>query len=105
MFNSRGSAGDGGLATATQLFYPSAVAVATAAQQLFIADSWNHAVRMVDLVTGFLTTLAGKLGSYGKSGDWGHAQQGMLHYPTGIATTMLATSIYVADTSNHAVRL
>ncbi len=53
-----GFSGDGGPATAADLFIPLAVAV-DAAGDLFIADYGNHRVRRVDAETGIITTLAG----------------------------------------------
>jgi uncharacterized protein (TIGR03437 family) len=53
-----GFSGDGGPATAADLFIPLAVAV-DAAGDLFIADYGNHRVRRVDAETGIITTFAG----------------------------------------------
>jgi len=38
------------------------------ARQLYVADAGNHAVRLVDFATGRLVTVAGVLGSSGRSG-------------------------------------
>jgi sugar lactone lactonase YvrE len=53
-----GFAGDGGSATAALLNFPSGVAVDDRGH-LFIADTYNHRVRKVDLTTGLITTVAG----------------------------------------------
>ena len=53
-----GFAGDGGPATAALLNFPSGVAVDERGH-LFIADTYNHRVRKVDLATGIITTVAG----------------------------------------------
>jgi sugar lactone lactonase YvrE len=51
--------GDGGLAVAAQLNTPSAVAVDSLNNFLYIADTGNYAIRQVNLTTGFITTYAG----------------------------------------------
>jgi len=51
--------GDGGLAIAAQLNTPSAVAVDSVNNFLYIADTGNYAIRQVNLTTGTITTYAG----------------------------------------------
>ena len=68
-----GDSGDGGPATAAELASPSAVAVNSSGQNLFIADTFNDAIREVNLATGIITTVAGTLGTAGFSGDGGPA--------------------------------
>lgn len=53
-----GYTGDGGPATAANLFYPSGVAV-DAAGNVYIADSGNSTVRVVSAATQIITTIAG----------------------------------------------
>jgi sugar lactone lactonase YvrE len=55
---SGGFAGDGGQATSALLNFPSGVAVDNMGH-LYIADTYNHRVRKVDLTTGLITTVAG----------------------------------------------
>nr|WP_320015245.1 hypothetical protein [uncultured Desulfobacter sp.] len=59
-----GYAGDNGPAAAARLNVPMGVAV-DAADNLYIADTWNHVIRRVDAVTGTITTVAGT----GEGGD------------------------------------
>jgi hypothetical protein len=54
-------AGDGGPATAACLNEPKSLAV-DGAGRLYIADSENHVIRMVELATGIITTVAGMPG-------------------------------------------
>lgn len=56
---SPGIAGDGGPATAAQLYYPKALALDESARVLYVAESGNDRIRAVDLVTGTISTLAG----------------------------------------------
>merc|ERR1712048_670557 len=105
ILGSGGRSGDGDPATSAQLYFPYGVTLARAAQQLFVADNWNHAVRRVDLVTGLMTTIAGVLGFYGLAGDGGRADWAQLHSPMGVAVDSNGRMLYVADASNHVVRL
>lgn len=102
---SGGHSGDGDPALSARLNFPASVAVAPAARQLFIADNFNHAVRQVDLTTGLITVVAGMLGSNGLKGDWGRAGWAQLHSPRGVAVDEHGRRVYIADASNHAVRL
>ncbi len=68
---SPGYSGDGGAATAAELYYPYGVAV-DAAGNLYIADTGNNRIRKVSASTGIITTVAGN-GTAGYSGDGGAA--------------------------------
>ena len=100
-----GSAGlgaDGGLATATKLDGPSALAFDNAGN-LLIADSNNNRICSVNAKTGILTTLAGT-GDPGFGGDGGDALSGQLNFPDGLAVDT-SGNIYVADFYNLRVRV
>ncbi len=96
----RGFGGDGGPATAAQLFFPTGVA-ADGAGNLFIADTSNHRIRKVD-AAGVITTAAGD-GTYGFGGDAGPATAAQLRSPRGVAVDG-AGNLFIADTSNHRIR-
>src|SRR5262249_43798352 len=96
-----GFGGDGGAATSAQLNVPYAVAV-DAAGNLYIADLNNSRVRKVDAVTGVIATVAGN-GAPGFSGDSGPATAAQLDHPSGLAIDG-AGILYIADTSNSAIR-
>jgi sugar lactone lactonase YvrE len=92
--------GDGGVATAAQLYYPNSVAL-DAAGNLYIADEYNHRIRKVAAVTTIITTIAGT-GVAGYNGD-GLATGSNLNYPQGVAVDG-AGNVYVGDTNNYRVR-
>jgi hypothetical protein len=97
-----GFAGDGGAATSAMLDTPADTKL-DGAGNLYIADSANHAIRMVNAVTGIITTIAGIGGQEGYSGDGGQATQAHLAYPSGIAFDGNHV-LYISDTGNNAIR-
>ncbi len=97
-----GYAGEGGPATAARLNSPVGLAV-DASGNVFIADYYNQRIRKVSAATGIISTVAGN-GTAGYSGDGGAATTASLYYPTGVAVDG-AGNIYIADRSNHRVRM
>ena len=92
--------GDGRAATEAQLAEPSGVAV-DGAGNLYIADTGNDRIRMVD-PAGIITTVAGS-GESGFGGDGGQAVQAQLAHPRGVAADA-AGNLYIADTGNDRIR-
>ncbi len=95
-----GYSGDGGAATSALLGYPSGVSV-DGSGNLYIADTNNSAIRMVDS-TGNISTVVGN-GSAGYSGDGGAATSALLRYPSGVSVDG-SGNLYIADTSNQRIR-
>jgi type IX secretion system substrate protein/SdrD B-like protein/NHL repeat-containing protein len=95
-----GYAGDGGQATAAELYDSYGVAI-DAAGNVYIADTENHRVRKVT-TTGIISTFAGN-GTGGYSGDGGQATAAELKDPNGVAFDA-AGNVYIADTYNHRIR-
>jgi len=89
-------------ATGSQLNQPTGIAV-DAGGNVYIADTGNGAVRMVNPITGIITTVAGQLNTPGYGGDGYLAIYGQLLNPTGLAVDGYG-DIFVADTGNYAVR-
>lgn len=103
-----GYSGDGGPAIRAQLRAPRGQAAPPAGRialdaldQIYIADSGNHVVRLID-TDGIIHTIAGT-GEPGYSGDGGPATQAQLNTPSDVAVGADG-SVYIADTMNHVVR-
>ena len=96
----RGFGGDGGPAVEARLLSPYGVAL-DAAGNLYIADTWNHRIRMVD-AAGVITTVAGD-GMRGSDGDGGPAVAARLGFPTGVALDV-AGNLYIADQNDNSIR-
>ena len=96
-----GFSGDGGPAVQAMFQRPSGIALDTLGR-LYVADTWSHRVRRIDLSTGWIETLAGSAGS-GYAGDGGMASEAVLNRPIGVAVDA-SGSVYVADTGNQRVR-
>jgi hypothetical protein len=97
-----GFGGDGGPATSAMLNNPAALAL-DGAGNLYIADSNNDVVRVVNAATGIITTVAGTGGQQGRSGDGAAATLAYLNTPDGLAFDA-AGNLYISDTGNNVVR-
>ncbi|MDR4463272.1 MAG: hypothetical protein MRJ66_03310 [Nitrospira sp.] len=95
-------AGDEGLAVHARLNFPTAVCVDREGN-VYIADTMNHRVRVVDATTGVITTLAGT-GQAGFSGDGGAAAEATLNEPAALILDE-PHKLYIADQSNHRIRM
>ena len=95
-----GSSGDGGPATAASLAQPAGVAVDPDGR-LYIADTANNRIRVVN-ANGTISTVAGTgVAAYG--GDGGPATEARLRAPRDIAIANDGT-LFIADSSNHRIR-
>jgi len=96
----RGFAGDGGDARQAQLDAPTDLEIAEDGS-IYIADTYNHCVRAID-PAGIITTVAGRCGEPGFSGDGGPAADATMKLPSGLE--LAGDRLYIADTGNHRVR-
>ena len=93
--------GDSSAATLASLYAPMSITL-DASGNLYIADTGNNRVRMVDKNTGIIYTIVGT-GLIGFTGDGGQATLANLHNPYGIAIDE-SGNLYVADNLNNRIR-
>jgi NHL repeat len=98
--NSAGFSGDGGAATNASLNHPQGVA-ADAYGDVFISDSSNNRIRMVD-ASGNITTVAGT-GGTGYAGDGGPATNANIFNPTGLGVDFYG-NVYVTGGASQTIR-
>lgn len=103
-----GYSGDGGPATAAELFAPSGITCS--GTDIYIADEGNNVIRKVN-ASGIISTVAGNgvgagagstFGSY--SGDGGPALMAGLNGPIGIAVNETTGDMFISDRHNHRIR-
>jgi GT2 family glycosyltransferase/DNA-binding beta-propeller fold protein YncE len=97
--------GDEQPAVSAALNYPGGVAAATNGD-IYIADTLNYRVRMIDHATGFIHTIAGigRPGEDGESvGDGGPASAALLNMPSDVAIAPNG-DLYIADMHHQRVR-
>lgn len=99
--NTANFSGDGGPATSAALDFPLGV-VTDSAGDLYIADSFNHRIRIVT-PDGNINTYAGS-GVANYSGDGGPAINADLNRPFGVCLDA-AGNLYIADNENHRIRM
>jgi sugar lactone lactonase YvrE len=96
----QGFSGDGGLATAAWLYWPSGLAL-DASGNLYVADFGNNRIRKIG-TNGVITTVAGESG-YGFNGDGLAATTTALYEPSAVAFDTLG-NLYIADSENARIR-
>ena len=95
--------GDGGPATSAFLNSPVGLFL-DVTDDIFIADTFDNAIREVSVSTGIIQTVAGTIGSAGGfSGDGGAATSAQLNGPYGVFIDD-SNDILIADSGNAAVR-
>lgn len=98
-----GYSGDGGPATAAQLFEPVGIAV-DSANNIYISEYFNSVIRKVDAATGIISTIAGNHLSLSYSGDGGPATAATLNKSWGLYVDKKG-NVYIADSYNNRVRM
>lgn len=96
-----GYAGDGTLARNAEFKGPKGISYHAVKRDLYIADTENHVIRKVSLVTGVISTVAGT----GKRGDGpdGDPLKCALNRPHGVFAT--GASLYIGDAENNRIRV
>lgn len=97
-----GDSGDAGLAIHARLYYPTDI-VFDKQGNLFISDTANNKIRMVERRSQRIFTIAGD-GRRGYRGDeFGRSVDARFNHPTGL-TIDTKGRLYVADTDNQRIR-
>lgn len=89
-----------GPALSARFFSPHGIAADTLGR-IYIADRYNHTIRLFDTNTGIVTTLAGLAGAAGSTNGVG--PEARFFEPWGICVTPGGT-VFVADTKNNKIR-
>lgn len=100
---SLGYSGDGGNARFATFRNATGITLDSLNKLLYIADGQNHVVRMINLTTNIITTVAGN-GIQGYSGDDGPALKATFNRPFALALDESNTILYIADADNNRVR-
>ena len=102
--------------TQSQFNEPTDLALSPSTQKLYVADSKNHRIRMIDLSKSmsdplFVTTIAGGSTVGGTCGgiasgtcNDGAASQAQFNEPNGLALDDAGQMVFVADMRNHRIR-
>jgi len=96
-----GYSGDAGAAASAELRNPYTVALDSSGN-LYIADTSNNVIRMVN-TSGIITTVAGN-GLEGYSGDGGPATSAQIFNPAGVAVDSFG-NLFIADTRENRIRM
>lgn len=107
--NSQSGCGDGGAATSAQLNLPYGVALDSAGN-IYIADTKDQMVRVVNATTGIITAFAGNgigcTNPVSHCGDGKVATSAELDLPQGVfVDTATPPNVYIADTGDSRIRL
>jgi len=98
----KGYSGDGSPALQATFNGPKEIAVDRSGD-LLVVDTENHAVRLIDVRSKIIRTLAGT-GQAGGDGDGGPAERAGLNRPHGVAVAP-AGDVWIGDTNNHRIRV
>lgn len=97
-----GHYGDGGLATNASIYGPSGIGVDKAGN-IYVAEQYGSTVRKIDVNTGIITTVIGKAGNFGYSGDGGLAVNAIMDRPLDVEIDA-SDNIYFTDWENNVIR-
>ncbi|KAL0481977.1 hypothetical protein AKO1_013166 [Acrasis kona] len=100
-----GYSGDNGPAVNAFMYNPLGMALDSTNRILYVAEQYNHVIRMIYLINNTIATFAGNSGgSSGYSGDGGLAINAKLNQPFGVAIDPVTNVLYVADKGNNCIR-
>lgn len=95
--------GDGHDAMFAAMSFPKFLSLDATNQLLYVADTVNNRIRVIDLVSNQITTVAGN-GNLDATQDKLVAQYTSLNLPFGVAIDIANEQVFIADTNNHRIR-
>jgi DNA-binding beta-propeller fold protein YncE len=93
-----------GTGSAASFRSPDSVAYSLDGSTIAVADQGNHCVRLIDVATGAVTTVAGSGSTSGAFAD-GTGSAASFNHPAGLAYSADGSTIAVAEYGNQRVRL
>ena len=97
-----GHTGDGGQSTQATFAEIYGLGINRRKDCTYLADYFNHCIRVIDIKTGVITTIIGT-GEEGYSGDSGNARQALLNRPVAVCVDD-NDNLYIAESGNHCIR-
>jgi DNA-binding beta-propeller fold protein YncE len=91
-----------GLGTTAKFQYPGGVAFTADGSRAVVADTYNHKLRLIELATGNVTTIAGAY--YAGSSD-GYGTEAQFYYPWDLVLLQHSDTFLVTDYNNHRIRI
>ena len=92
-----------GPASLAQFYFPTDVAVDHSNGNVIVADNYNSVIRLINVTSNTVSTLAGIAGTYGYLD--GPVSLAQFNYPIGIAIDPSNQNVIVSDSSNNVIRL
>jgi len=89
-------------ATATESRFSTPGGITMEGEALFVADTFNHTIRKIDMSTGEVSTLAGFPGVYGSADST--ESPALFNSPTDVIVDAAGENLYIVDTDNHVIR-
>ena len=94
---------DGIAATSSPIRHIYGLALDPNGTNLYLADPNSNIIRKVDLITGIISTVAGKVKQSGLSGDGGLATEALLKFPSNVAMDR-SENLYIVDQGNNRIQ-
>jgi DNA-binding beta-propeller fold protein YncE len=89
-----------GIGTAARFNFPTGAAVNSTGTKLYVADRFNHLIRVLDLATNQVTTIAGSTQGYND----GQGTTAQFNLPSNLAVHPDGKRLYAVDDGNHRIR-
>ncbi|KAL0491284.1 NHL repeat-containing protein, partial [Acrasis kona] len=104
--STRGNGGDGGFAVNATFGSIRGIALDPINNLLYVADGENHRIRVINKTSGVISHFAGSTnGASGYIGDGSLFSNARFNEPDGLRFDYVNNLLYVADASNHCIRV